>query len=76
MDVLKIFERSFENLKKIEDSLTLELEQELRAGGVKKDYFLSYNQRKDRILDLSKDILLECLELDFEDLEESEEEEN
>jgi hypothetical protein len=39
-----------------------ELHREMKEqGGVKKDYFLSYHKKKDRALDLSKNIVEEIL---------------
>lgn len=41
-----------------------ELHREMKEqGGVKKDYFLSYNKKKDRVLDTSRNICEEALRL-------------
>lgn len=41
-----------------------ELNREMKEqGGVKKDYFLSYSKKKDRVLDMSKNICDEALKL-------------
>lgn len=56
------FVSAFAYIADIKQKFFDELNKEIREqGGVKKDYFLSYHKKKDRALDISKNIVEDIL---------------
>ena len=58
---------AFAYISMIKQQFLDELNREIKdQGGVKKDYFLSYHKKKDRALDVSKNIIEDILRLKVE----------
>jgi hypothetical protein len=63
-DIQREFARAALQIQRTKDHFFEELHREMKEqGGVKKDYFLSYHKKKDRVLDMSKNLIEDILYL-------------
>jgi hypothetical protein len=63
-DIQREFAIAALHIQRTKDKFFEELHREMKEqGGVKKDYFLSYHKKKDRVLDMSKNLIEDILYL-------------